>query len=96
MAAVDIGAVWNGIYTVVAGGACSDFPGVAKLINFHHLEWACGQQLREVDFLCGEFNWKNRFHLTPRPLYQMVKRVPVEAACAHAAAHASELICVAG
>lgn len=97
MAAVDIGAVWNGIYTVVAGGACADFPGVAKLINFHHLEWACQQQLREVDFLCGEFNWKNRFHLTPRPLYQMVKRAPVEAASASAVpARAQDLICATG
>lgn len=93
MAAVDIGAVWNGTYTVVAGGTCGDFPGVAKLINFHHLEWACRQRLREVDFLCGEFNWKNRFHLTPRPLYQLSKRTAVEAP---AAARASELICAAG
>jgi hypothetical protein len=96
MAAVDIGAVWKGIYTVVAGGACVDFPGVAKLINFHHLEWACRQQLREVDFLCGEFNWKHRFHLTPRPLYQMAKRVPVEAACAMVPAQAPEPICADG
>jgi hypothetical protein len=96
MAAVDIGAVWNGMYTVIAGGACSDFPGVAKLINFHHLTWACEQRLREVDFLCGEFNWKNRFHLTPRPLYQMRKRVPVEAACARIPVDAAEWICAAG
>jgi len=96
MAAVDIGAVWNGTYTVVAGGACSDFPGVAKLINFHHLEWACQRQLQEVDFLCGEFNWKNRFHLTPRPLYQMAKRVPVEAALAPVHGHASGLIYATG
>jgi hypothetical protein len=93
MAAVDIGAVWNGTYSVVAGGTCGDFPGVAKLINFHHLEWACRQQLREVDFLCGEFNWKNRFHLLPRALYQLSKRIPVEAT---AAVLASDLICETG
>jgi len=23
--------------------------------------------------LCGDFNWKNRFHLTPRPLYEIMK-----------------------
>jgi hypothetical protein len=71
MAAVDIGAVWNSTYTVLAGGTDSDFPGIAKLINFHHLEWACQQRLAEVDFLCGDFNWKTRFHLTPRPLYKI-------------------------
>jgi hypothetical protein len=80
IAAVDIGAVWNGTYTVVAGGTGGDFPGVAKLINFHHLEWACSQQLREVDFLCGEFNWKDRFHLTPRPLYKMSKLISIDGA----------------
>ena len=73
IAAVDIGAVWNDTYTVLAGGARPDFPGVAKLINFHHLEWSCHRRFRVVDFLCGEFNWKNRFHLTPRHLYKIVK-----------------------
>ena len=71
IAAVDIGAIWNSTYTVLAGGTDADFPGIAKLINFHHLEWACHQRLAEVDFLCGDFNWKTRFHLTPRPLYKI-------------------------
>jgi hypothetical protein len=75
MAAVDVGAVWNNTYTLVAGGTCADFPGVAKLINFHHMEWACRQKMQEVDFLCGEFNWKDRFLLTPRPLYRLTKQV---------------------
>jgi CelD/BcsL family acetyltransferase involved in cellulose biosynthesis len=73
VAAVDIGAVWGSTYTVLAGGTDADFPGVAKLINFHHIEWACQQGLMEVDFLCGDFNWKNRFHLTPRPLYEIAR-----------------------
>jgi CelD/BcsL family acetyltransferase involved in cellulose biosynthesis len=73
VAAVDIGAVWGSTYTVLAGGTNADFPGVAKLINFHHMEWACHQRLMEVDFLCGDFNWKNRFRLTPRPLYEIMK-----------------------
>ena len=71
IAAVDMGAVWKSTYTVLAGGAHPDFPGIAKLINLHHIEWACQQRLKEVDFLCGDFNWKNRFHLTPRPLYKI-------------------------
>ncbi len=73
VAAVDIGAVWGSTYTVLAGGTHADFPGVAKLINFHHIEWACHQGIMEVDFLCGDFNWKNRFHLTPRPLYEILR-----------------------
>ena len=73
VAAVDIGAAWGSTYTVLAGGTHADFPGVAKLINLHHIEWACQQRLMEVDFLCGDFNWKNRFHLTPRPLFEIMK-----------------------
>jgi hypothetical protein len=73
VAAVDMGAVWHNTYSVLAGGTRSEFPGVAKLINLHHLEWSCRERFSHVDFLCGDFNWKNRFHLTPRPLYQMQK-----------------------
>jgi hypothetical protein len=70
-AAVDIGAVWSGEYVLLAGGTCAEFQGVAKMINLHHMEWACGQRLKSVDFLCGNFGWKERFHLSPRPLYQI-------------------------
>lgn len=78
VAAVDMGAVWKGAYTVLAGGTHADFPGVAKIINLHHLEWACAQRMAVVDFLCGDFNWKHRFHLTPRPLYQIERPHVVE------------------
>jgi hypothetical protein len=73
VAAVDVGAVWNSTYTVMAGGTHGDFPGVAKLINLHHLEWACARKIQLVDFLCGDFNWKERFHLVGRPLYLFEK-----------------------
>ena len=76
VAAVDMGAVWNNTYSVLTGGTRPEFPGVAKLINFHHLAWSCRQRIALVDFLCGDFNWKNRFHLVPRPLYQMKKNQP--------------------
>ncbi|MCE5336361.1 MAG: GNAT family N-acetyltransferase [Desulfobacteraceae bacterium] len=71
VAAVDIGGVWNSTYTVLAGGTDPEFPGVAKLINFQHLKWACESRMQTVDFLCGDFGWKERFHLTPRPLYKI-------------------------
>lgn len=71
LAAVDVGAAWKGNYTVLAGGTDPEFPGVAKIINFHHIEWACKQRFNRVDFLCGDFGWKERFRLTPRPLYQL-------------------------
>lgn len=67
--AVDMGAVWNSQYTVLAGGTNSEFPGVAKIINFHHLNRACLERFARVDFLCGDFGWKDLFHLQPRPLY---------------------------
>ena len=71
IAAVDIGAVHGNRYTVLAGGTNPEFMGVAKLINFHHLEWACSKQFKSVDFLCGDFGWKERFKLHPAPLYQI-------------------------
>ncbi|MBU1340466.1 MAG: GNAT family N-acetyltransferase [Proteobacteria bacterium] len=71
IAAVDMGALFKQSYTLLAGGTNPDFPGVAKLINLHHMDWSCHQQIETVDFLCGDFNWKERFHLTPVPLYEL-------------------------
>ena len=68
-AAVDMGCIYRGVYTVMAGGTHSQYRGVAKLINLHHMQWACQQRLQRVDFLCGDFHWKKQFHLTPRPLF---------------------------
>ena len=68
-AAVDMGCLYRDVYTVMAGGTSSRFRGVAKLINLHHMRWACQQHLQQVDFLCGDFHWKKLFHLTPRPLF---------------------------
>ena len=68
-AAVDLGSVYNGVYTLLAGGTAAEFPGVAKLINLHHMQWACDTRQNQVDFLCGEFSWKPMFHLSPRPLH---------------------------
>lgn len=76
IAAVDMGAVVGRTYTVLAGGTNPDFPGAAKLINFHHMEWACRRRLDIVDFLCGEFGWKERFRLSPRPLFELRSPMP--------------------
>jgi hypothetical protein len=67
--AVDMGSLYNGMLTMLAGGTSEKFPGIAKLINMHHITYACEQKLDSVDFLCGDFNWKTLFHLTPAPLY---------------------------
>lgn len=76
VAAVDMGAIWNGTYLVLAGGTNPEFPGVAKVMNLHHIQWACRQRFSSVDFLCGDFNWKSRFRLAMRPLYQLVTPSP--------------------
>jgi hypothetical protein len=68
-AAVDMGSIYRNVYTVMAGGTDARFPGIAKLINLHHIERACRERWEQVDFLCGDFNWKKMFHLTPRPLF---------------------------
>ncbi len=71
IAAIDFGALWNNTYTLLAGCTDGQFPGVAKLINLHHIETACREKMDSVDFLCGDFSWKRRFRLSERPLYQM-------------------------
>ena len=67
--AADLGCVYQGVYTLLGGGTHGDYPGIAKVINLHHLERACEERFTQVDFLCGDFGWKTLFHLTPRPLY---------------------------
>lgn len=71
IAAVDLGAMYNNMYTLLAGGTSASVPGIAKLINLHHMEYSCERQFREADFLCGEFSWKTMFHLEARPLYKI-------------------------
>ena len=67
--AVDMGCVYRRVYTLLAGGTNGEHPGVAKLINLHHMRRGCQERLSVIDFLCGGFSWKELFHLTARPLY---------------------------
>jgi len=69
LAAVDLGAAVNGIYTLMGGGTNAAYPGVAKSINLHHMQRGCAEQYAAVDFMCGDFSWKNKFHLASQPLY---------------------------
>lgn len=69
VAAVDAGVLYEGVYTLLAGGTSPAFPGIAKVINMYHMERACEEKIEEVDFLCGDFNWKKMFHLQERPLF---------------------------
>ncbi|MBU0469088.1 MAG: GNAT family N-acetyltransferase [Candidatus Omnitrophica bacterium] len=71
IAAVDVGCLRDGFYTLFAGGTNADFPGVAKVINLYHINQACEKRYEEVDFLCGDFSWKRIFRLEPRPLFLM-------------------------
>ncbi|WP_084068140.1 GNAT family N-acetyltransferase [Desulfocicer vacuolatum] len=81
-AAVDMAAVWNHTCFFLAGGTSRTVPGIAKLINLHHIQWACShthhlgdmplEEIHSLDFLCGDFGWKERFHLSPRPLYKII------------------------
>jgi len=87
IAAVDMGCIFGKTYTVLAGGTNARFPGIAKYINLYHMRWACEERLEEVDFLCGDFLWKSRFHLLPRPLYKFTNR---EEACVSARAEQAQ------
>ena len=77
-AAVDLGCVYNNSYTLLGGGTNVGLPGIAKVINLHHMTWACEQKIDDVDFLCGDFNWKTLFHLTPRPLYLLTNSTVID------------------
>lgn len=84
VAAVDMGCLYRGAYTLVAGGTHPDYRGVAKVINIHHMRRACTERMQQVDFLCGEFSWKPLFRLIPRPLYVLTNvshETPPTAAC---------------
>lgn len=70
-AAVDLGSLYKEMLTMLAGGTNQAYPGIAKLINMHHITTGCKQKLDSVDFLCGDFNWKTLFHLSPSPLYMI-------------------------
>ena len=79
VAAVDMGSVYGGTYTLLAGGTNARHPGVAKFINMHHMRRSCQDRFDCVDFLCGDFSWKTLSHLTPRPLYRLT--TPHDCAC---------------
>ena len=68
LAAVDIGSVYNGVYTVFLGGTNPEFPGIAKLMNMNHIDFGFKERLHKIDFLCGDFHWKKLWHLDPEPL----------------------------
>ena len=70
LAAVDIGAVFNGIYTVFIGGTNPEFPGIAKLMNMNHIDFCFRERLRKIDFLCGDFHWKKLWHLDSEKLWK--------------------------
>jgi hypothetical protein len=70
--AVDLGALCNNIYTVFLGGTDPDTPGVAKVMNRNHIEFAFQHGVSKVDFLCGDFHWKQLWHLDEEPLYKFV------------------------
>lgn len=93
VAAVDMGCVRRGDYTLLGGGTNSDYPGVAKLINLHHLRRACAERLNTVDFLCGDFAWKKLFHLTPRPLH-LLSDVPATSRSPEERSHDRSQECV--
>lgn len=70
LVAVDIGAIYKGIYTVFLGGTDSRFPGIAKLMNMNHIQYSFSEKLNKIDFLCGDFHWKLLWHLDQEVLYR--------------------------
>lgn len=71
-AAIDLGVVYNRTYTVFLGGVFSGIPGIAKVMNMHHVDYALQNRLFKLDFLCEDFHWKKLWHLDPEPLYKLI------------------------
>lgn len=69
-AAVDLGGLYRGTYTIFLGGTDPEFASIAKAINMHHIAFACNERLSKVDFLCGDFHWKKLWHLDAAPLFK--------------------------
>lgn len=78
LAAVDVGAVYDNVYTLLAGCTSHDFPGVAKLINMFHMERTCKEHFKYADFLCGDFGQKSHLRLSPRPLMELLCENPAQ------------------
>jgi hypothetical protein len=70
--AVDVGAIYRGVYTIFLGGVFSRVPGLPKVMNMHHIDYALKNRVYKVDFLCGDFNWKKLWHLDEEPLFKLV------------------------
>jgi hypothetical protein len=70
--AVDIGALYKGVYTVFLGGVFSCIPGLAKVMNMYHIDYALNNRVLKLDFLCGDFNWKKLWHLDQEPLFKFL------------------------
>ena len=70
--AVDVGAIYNGVYTIFLGGIFSRVPGLPKAMNMYHIDYALNNMMYKVDFLCGDFNWKKLWHLDEEPLFKLV------------------------
>jgi hypothetical protein len=70
--AVDVGAIYNGVYTIFLGGIFSRVPGLPKAMNMNHIDYALKNRVYKVDFLCGDFNWKKLWHLDEEPLFKLV------------------------
>ena len=70
--AVDVGAIYNGVYTIFLGGVFSRVPGLPKAMNMYHIDYALKNRIAKVDFLCGDFNWKKLWHFNEEPLFKVV------------------------
>jgi hypothetical protein len=70
--AVDVGALYNGVYTIFLGGVFSRIPCLPKAMNMYHIDYALKNRIYKVDFLCGDFNWKKLWHLDEEPLFKLV------------------------
>ncbi len=92
-AAVDVGVVFGKRCTILAGATDNEFPGIAKAMNLFHIRRGCEMRFEQIDFLCGDFGWKERFHLKPRPLYISIRDELRESINASSERKAGSVLC---
>lgn len=71
--AVDMVAIHNNCHLVLAGGASREIPGISRFINLYHLERGFLHRVERIDFLCGDFGWKKKLLLEPRPTWGIMR-----------------------
>lgn len=69
IAAVGIGAFYNGIYYLINESFDTEIRNLGKLINMTHIRKAAELKARQIDFMASDTGWKELWNLDKDPYY---------------------------